>query len=248
MTTRHEEIAAALRHAIDQGEFPVGSSLPSENELAARHGASRGTVRQAVAALTAEGRIGSRQGARRVVLSTQGSQNFGVLRSFAQWARAAGRRPSGLVIDQHRAPATPQERLQLRLRPGAEVLHVMRLRGLDSEPVLLERTVYAPWIADTVEALPSDCESVVSALYEREGIVFAYGEHEIDAVSAGKQDAELLGTRRGGPLLRVRRTTSSSAGRPLECADDRYRAGTLSFSVFNAIGANLTPVAGKPHD
>ncbi|WP_162948472.1 GntR family transcriptional regulator, partial [Streptomyces europaeiscabiei] len=69
MAARHEEIAEALRRAIDREDYTVGSLLPPETELAARYGVSRGTVRQAVATLTAEGLIGSRQGARRVVLA-----------------------------------------------------------------------------------------------------------------------------------------------------------------------------------
>lgn len=239
MTTRHEEIAAELRSAIDGGTYPVGGRLPSESELAAQYGVSRGTVRQAVAALTAEGRIGSRQGARRVVLGTRRSQSFGSLRSFAQWARAVGRTPSGLVVEQYRAPASEEDRRRLHLQGGARVLHVLRVRGLDGEPVLLERAVYAPWIAPAVERLPPDCVSVVEALHRSEGVVFAYGEHEIDAVAAGTRDAELLGIRRGGPLLRIRRTTSTPAGRPIEWGDDRYRTGTLSFSVYNTIGATL---------
>lgn len=244
MTTRHEEIAAELRSAIDGGTYPVGGRLPSESELAAHYGVSRGTVRQAVAALTAEGRIGSRQGARRVVLGTRRSQSFGSLRSFAQWARAVGRTPSGLVVEQYRAPATEEDRRRLHLQTGARVLHVLRLRGLDGEPVLLERAVYAPWIAPAVEQLPPDCVSVVEALHRSEGVVFAYGEHEIDAVAAGTRDAELLGIRRGGPLLRIRRTTSTPAGRPIEWGDDRYRTGTLSFSVYNTIGATLVGEEG----
>ncbi|NGO73309.1 GntR family transcriptional regulator, partial [Streptomyces boncukensis] len=80
---RHERIAEELRRAIAEGRHPVGSALASEAELAAAHGASRGTVRQAVAALQAEGLVGSRQGARRVVRSAAPSQSFTELRSFA---------------------------------------------------------------------------------------------------------------------------------------------------------------------
>ncbi len=60
--SRYEEIAEALRQAIRSGAHPLGSRLPSESDLAARWGASRGTVRQAVALLVSEGLIGSRQG------------------------------------------------------------------------------------------------------------------------------------------------------------------------------------------
>ena len=238
MTARHEEIADELRQAIDREEYTVGSLLPAETDLAARYGVSRGTVRQAVAALTAEGLIGSRQGARRVVLASRRSQSFAELRSFAQWANAMGREATGYVVSQEYHPATKEDAVRLQLSAGTPVLHVLRVRGLDSEPVLLERTVYADWISPAVESIEPDCASVTQRLYEDTGLVFAYGEHVIDAVSAGAQDAELLGIRRTSPLLRVRRVTTTREGRPVEWSDDRYRSDAVSFSVHNSIDNN----------
>ncbi|MEU6308523.1 GntR family transcriptional regulator [Streptomyces chartreusis] len=238
MTARHEEIADELRRAIDREEYTVGSLLPAETDLAARYGVSRGTVRQAVAALTAEGLIGSRQGARRVVLASRRSQSFAELRSFAQWANAMGREATGHVVSQEYRPATKEDAVRLQLSAGTPVLHVLRVRGLDGEPVLLERTVYADWISQAVESIEPDCASVTQRLYEDTGLVFAYGEHVIDAVSAGAQDAELLGIRRTSPLLRVRRVTTTREGRPVEWSDDRYRSDAVSFSVHNSIDNN----------
>ncbi|GED88144.1 GntR family transcriptional regulator [Streptomyces sp. NPDC091412] len=238
MTARHEEIADALRRAIDHEEYTVGSRLPTETALAAEYGVARGTVRQAVAALTAEGLIGSRQGARRVVLASRRSQSFAELRSFAQWARAMGREATGRVVAQEYRPATQEDAVRLQLDEGSPVLHVLRVRGLDGEPVLVERTVYAGWVAPAVEAIEPDCASVTQRLYEDTGLVFAYGEHLIDAVAAGAQDAELLGIRRTSPLLRVRRVTTTREGRPVEWSDDRYRPDAVSFSVHNSIGNN----------
>ncbi|MFI9646835.1 GntR family transcriptional regulator [Streptomyces sp. NPDC052040] len=238
MAARHEEIADALRRAIDREEYTVGSLLPTESDLAAHYGVSRGTVRQAVAALTAEGLIGSRQGARRVVLASRRSQSFAELRSFAQWARAMGREATGRVVAQGYRPATQEDAVRLHLPERTPVLHVLRVRGLDGEPVLLERTVYADWISPAAEAVEPDCPSVTQRLFEQTGLVFAYGEHLIDAVAAGAQDAELLGVRRAGPLLRVRRVTTTREGRPVEWSDDRYRSDAVSFSVHNSIGNN----------
>jgi GntR family transcriptional regulator len=238
MAARHEEIADDLRRAIDKEEYAVGSRLPSEAELAAHYDVSRGTVRQAVAALTAEGLIGSRQGARRVVLASRRSQSFTELRSFAQWARAMGREATGQVVAQEYRPATREDAVRLQLPAGTPVLHVLRLRGLDGEPVLLERTVYADWISPAVEAIEPDCPSVTRRLYDDTGLVFAYGEHVIDAVAAGSQDAELLGIRRTSPLLRVRRVTTTHEGRPVEWSDDRYRSDAVSFSVHNSVDSN----------
>ncbi|MFD3930447.1 MULTISPECIES: GntR family transcriptional regulator [unclassified Streptomyces] len=238
MPARHEEIAEELRRAIDREEYTVGSLLPAETELAAQYAVSRGTVRQAVASLTAEGLIGSRQGARRVVLAGRRSQSFAELRSFAQWARAMGREATGHVVTQERRPATAEDAVRLQLRENTTVLHVLRVRGLDGEPVLLERTVYADWISPAVEAIEPDCPSVTQRLFEDTGLVFAYGEHVIDAVAAGAQDADLLDVRRTSPLLRVRRVTTTREGRPVEWSDDRYRSDAVSFSVHNSIGNN----------
>lgn len=238
MTARHEHIAGELRRAIDREEYTVGNRLPSEAELAAHYGVSRGTVRQAVAALTAEGLIGSRQGARRVVLAGRRSQSFAELRSFAQWAQAMGREATGRVIEQDYRPATAEDAVRLQLREATPVLNVLRVRGLDGEPVLLERTVYADWISPAVETIEPDCPSVTQRLYRDTGLVFAYGEHVIDAIAAGAQDAALLGIRRTSPLLRVRRITTTREGRPVEWSDDRYRSDSVSFSVHNSTGNN----------
>ncbi|MFD1660789.1 GntR family transcriptional regulator [Streptomyces caeni] len=238
MAARHEEIADELRRAIDREEYTVGGMLPTETELASWYGVSRGTVRQALASLTADGLIGSRQGARRVVLASRRSQSFTELRSFAQWARSTGREATGRVVAQEYRPATKEDSVRLHLRERTPVLHVLRVRGLDGEPVLLERTVYADWISPAVEAIDPECPSVTQRLFDDTGVVLAYGEHVIDAVAAGARDAELLGVRRTSPLLRVRRVTTTREGRPVEWSDDRYRSDVVSFSVHNSIGNN----------
>ncbi|GII55556.1 GntR family transcriptional regulator [Planotetraspora thailandica] len=235
---RYEHIAGELRDAIVRGDYPIGAQLPSEAALASRFSASRGTVRQAVAMLVSEGLVGSRQGARRIVLGSERSQSFAELHSFAQWARSVGHQAGGQVIGSRRRSATSGEAARLGIEPGEEVLAVLRLRRLDGEPVLVERTVYASWIAPAVERLDPACESVTQELYETVGLVFAYGEHLIDAVSAGAEDARMLGVRRGSPLLRQRRTTTTQEGRPVECSDDRYRAGSVTFSIRNSHSAN----------
>lgn len=235
MVARYERIADELRDDILAGEHPVGAQLPTEAELAARYSAARGTVRQAVAVLVAEGLVGSRQGARRIVLGRPRSQSFAELHSFAQWARANGYRFGGRVINQRRRAARPPESARLGTE---EVFEVLRVRTLEDEPVLVERTVYAAWVAPAVEVLPPCTESVTQALYDAIGLVIAYGEHLIDAVPASAEDARLLSVRRSSPLLRQRRMTTTHEGRPVEWSEDRYRAGSVAFSVRNSIDAN----------
>ncbi|MGD9503167.1 MAG: FadR/GntR family transcriptional regulator [Methyloceanibacter sp.] len=58
----YRQIADQLRQLIDSGEYPVGSRLPTERELADMLGVSRPTVREALIALEVEGRIRIRVG------------------------------------------------------------------------------------------------------------------------------------------------------------------------------------------
>jgi GntR family transcriptional regulator len=53
----YRQVAAAIRDAIASGEYPPGTLLPSETQLIERYRVSRPTVRNAVAALRAEGLI-----------------------------------------------------------------------------------------------------------------------------------------------------------------------------------------------
>ncbi|MFC8828755.1 GntR family transcriptional regulator [Streptomyces sp. NPDC057137] len=231
------EIAEALRRSILDGEYPIGARLPSESDLAAQWSASRGTVRQAVGLLASEGLIGSRQGARRVVLRQERRHSFQQLNSFAQWARAMGSEVASRILTRTTRPATAEETARLGITPGSEVLDVLRLRHLDGEPVLVERTAYTDWVAPAVRALPDDCVSIMDSIAADAGIVAHYGEHLIDALAAGSEDARLLRVRRGSPLLRQRYLTYTAAGRPIEWTDDRYRAGTVAFSVSNSAAA-----------
>ncbi|GGO56266.1 GntR family transcriptional regulator [Streptomyces daqingensis] len=53
----YRQVAAAIRDGIAGGEYPSGTPLPSESQLIDRYQVSRPTVRNAIAALRAEGLI-----------------------------------------------------------------------------------------------------------------------------------------------------------------------------------------------
>jgi DNA-binding FadR family transcriptional regulator len=67
----YRQIAEQLRQLIDEGEYPVGSRLPTERELADKLGVSRPTVREALIALEVEGRLRIRVGSGIYVIEQQ---------------------------------------------------------------------------------------------------------------------------------------------------------------------------------
>ncbi|MFF1685524.1 MULTISPECIES: GntR family transcriptional regulator [unclassified Streptomyces] len=229
-TPLYLKVAADLRTAITAGEYGSGAKLPTEDELARRYGVSRGTVRQALAALRADGLITSRRGTRRVVLGGPRLHGFGELRSFTRWARSLGEAPGGRIVAVDRVRANEEEAEQLRLAEGAFVYRVRRLRTLSGVPVMVERTTYPECIGELVAAMPLDTVSHSEEL-ELHGVLFADARHTIDLVPADADDAELLGCRAGESLLRERRHSTDPTGAPVEWSQDRYLPGTVAFTM-----------------
>jgi GntR family transcriptional regulator len=236
-TALYQKLAGDLREAIAAGTYPPNTRLPSESELAERYAVSRGTVRQAFAALRADGVIASRRGARRVVIGGTRVQSFGELLSFSRWARALGEEPSGQVIELERRAATAAEASRLALDADAAVYSLVRLRLLSGRPVMVERAVYPDQVGVLVAGLDLEHDSITERL-EQLGIVFADAEHVIDAISATAQEARWLDVAPASPLLRERRLTTDQSARPVEWSDDRYLGSAAAFSVRNSVAVN----------
>ncbi|GLW99067.1 GntR family transcriptional regulator [Microtetraspora sp. NBRC 16547] len=231
---RYRRLAADLREAIASGAYGSGGRLPSEEELAQKYGVSRGTVRQALAVLRANGLVTSRRGSRRVVLGTARTQSFFELLSFTRWARSIGEEPGGRTVDVEHRLAGPLECELLGLLAGSQIYRVLRLRTLSRVPIMIERTIYPERIGAMIVRLEPDAVSHTEPLAEQ-GVVFADAEHTVDLVYADAEDARLLGCAEGGPLIRERRRATDPAGTPLEWSEDRYLPGTVSFTVHNSV-------------
>lgn len=57
MTARYREIAAELRGQITSGQYPTGTSLPRQTDLAARFGTTRAVIAEAIRVLEADGLV-----------------------------------------------------------------------------------------------------------------------------------------------------------------------------------------------
>jgi GntR family transcriptional regulator len=242
---RHAAIAQELREAIRSGEYPTGSPLPSEARLSERFKVSRGTVRHALAALRVEGLIEGGRGRMPVVRRLGLSQSFDQLVSFTMWARQLGRAPSARTLELARRPADPDSAEQLGLEPGTPVFQYKRLRLLDGEPVMIERTT----MIEPVGRLLLDCDLDSGSVYAQlgaRGIEFSEADQTIAAVSASADDAELLRIARRSPLLEVRRRALDPTGRALEWAHDRYRGDAFEITIHNQHALARSGVALRP--
>lgn len=232
-TPLHVQVADSIRNQIVRGELPMGSDMPSEAQLCATYGASRGTIRNALATLRREGLIGGRQGRPPTVRDTAVAQPFESLLSFTAWAHEIGREPGQRTIEVARRGVTGPAVEALGLEEGTPVVEVLRLRTLDGEPAMLEQSTWVESVGRKLFDFDPDSGSIYAHLLA-EGIDLHAARHTIDAVAANETDADLLDIDFGSPLLRERRRAVSRAGEPLEYGDDRYRPDKVTFTIDNA--------------
>ncbi len=231
-SSRHAMIAAELRSKIRSGELGPDSAIASEADLSAAFSVSRGTVRQALAALRAEGLIAGGRGRRPVVARPTLTQSFDELISFSAWAEGIGRVPGARALELVRRPADAVTAAQLGLEPGDQVFQYRRQRLLDGEPAMLELSSFVEPVGRILLDCDLDHGSVYAQLGAR-GVIFHEAEQTITSIAASADQASLLGISRRAPLLEVRRRVLNPDGHALEFSVDTYRGDYFAITIHN---------------
>ncbi len=73
---RYQIVGDILSQRIEDGSYPLGTQLPTENELCAEFGISRHTVRESLRLVTEAGLIQRRQGSGSLVVATRPHQSY----------------------------------------------------------------------------------------------------------------------------------------------------------------------------
>jgi GntR family transcriptional regulator len=226
----YRQLADHLRRRIASGEFPVGSTLPSESRLMSDHGVSRVTARQAVGLLVNEGLVtrGSGRGTRVVeVPAGRAGQHFrGSLSDLMHEAKRTSTR-NVLIERDVVPPSSVGEALELT---GSRVTRVSRARYLDG-------TVFAY----SVDHLPSPVgelisedvlvrDSLMGALM-KSGVRMSNARQAITAEVADAETALRLEVRPGDPVLAVDRIILDADHRPIYHVRTAYRADRYAYMV-----------------
>lgn len=225
----YTQIADDLRAQIAAGTLGPGDDVPTESELAGRWRTSRGPIRNALAALRAEGLIETGRGRPARVVARKADQAVDVSVPFTRWARELGVTPGARTqeISLRRAGDLAPA---LEVEPDDTIVSVVRLRLLDGRPTMLERLAYTEPAGRLLLDVDLDTVSITEHLAAA-GHPIVTLQHVIDAVAADERDADLLEVPRGTPILRLTRTSRGADGRVFEASEDRYLSEVVRFTV-----------------
>jgi len=226
-----QQLAGLLRREMRERVSQAGAyQLPSENQLAERHGITRATVRRALDVLERDGWIYREKGKGSFAALRRVEHELTQLVSTTEDMAQRGWSLTTQVISVEQVPAAAYMAHALELPEGAPVYELCRLRLVDHEPLSLQ-SAYLP-----VELCPKLAENdLASSLYRlleaRYKLRLWTGKEVLRARCAAPHEARLLGIRKGMPVMYMERVTYAANGVAVEYLEAVWRGDRYDFKV-----------------
>lgn len=161
-TPLYRQLMRRIEAEVDSGQRAPNSKLPSEREWAESLGVSRITIRQALSALVAQGRLYSVPGKGFFVAERPALDESNALISFSAAVRKRGQVPSSKLLKAARVLATAAEGALFGLPAGTELAYLRRLRLAGGVPVMVQEA----WLPHALVPDLLETSGSLSSLYE----------------------------------------------------------------------------------
>ncbi|MVW72086.1 GntR family transcriptional regulator [Bordetella sp. 15P40C-2] len=225
-------LARTLKHDIETDRYPVGSTLPTEGELALRYSVSRHTVRQALRELKDEGIISARPGVgTRVRARPQSLRFFSGINSVSELLQFVDATEMH-VQSQREIVADEAWAAQLHCQPGQAWTEANIVRTfVDSRTPMSYLQVYLrPEFADVLHGIKVLRKPIYTLVEARYGIRIVEVQQEITAANLDEPMARALHAKEGQAALRITRYYLDRAGQLVQVGLGHYPSGTYTQS------------------
>ena len=233
MAYRWQDIADSLREAIGAGQYPRGSRLPTEAELANSFAVNRHTVRRALKSLRDLGLVEPRQGAGVFITGQPRAYRLSTRTRFSQSLESQGQDLAMEIIgiEERRASAGEQKDFGWTDRRQLMLYAMLGTRSIDGQPVSVFRTLIpislAPGFAEALRHTASITRALAAC-----GIPdYTRKSTSLTAVTADAAQARHLQCRPGAPLLRSDAVNVLADGRVIELGATWFRGDSIRLVV-----------------
>lgn len=228
------QIYKGIVKLIKNGTYEVGGQIPTEMELCEELDVSRPTIRQALQELINEGYVLRKKAKGTFVCKPKvEGYFFKKLESYNEEMRALNLVPSTRVELQEVVHGDEEVFEHLKLVEGQDVLHLLRLRYADEEPMVYVHTYVPCHLFPSIETINFDSQEI--SLYELMEHQFdspiAYVDRSIEAMNVSRELAEKLDIMEGQAVYTVTTIAYNNEDIPVEYSIAYYRGDRNKFSI-----------------
>lgn len=230
-----KQIADTLSTEIRDRAFTDTGRLPSESELATRFGVNRHTLRQAVAALQAEGLVRIEPGRGMFVQHELLDYVLSRRTRFSENLLRQGLLPSKLLLTAREMPAPERAMHELKLAKGAKVLMVEMLDEANGHPIGLA-TAYYPALrfAGLLDMLDKGMRT--TEILRHFGVQdYVRAESRITTQMPSEETARLLKQAATRPLLCVECLDADMEGSPIKYGETVFCGDRVQLVVNSGV-------------
>jgi GntR family transcriptional regulator len=226
----HAQIREIIRRRVLDGTYAPHSQMPSESQMMEAFSVSRITVRQALGDLQKEGLIFKVAGKGSFVAKPKAFQNLSRLQGFGEAMAPSGYETFSQVISMRKVAASEAVAHRLRLKTGAAVFEIQRLRFLNREPISVDQSFFPLELGKrlALEDLPT--RDIFVILENDYGLHLTHADVQIEAISADEGLARQLRIAEASPLLRIERLTYADE-RPIDFEYLYYRGDAFQYRL-----------------
>jgi GntR family transcriptional regulator len=227
----YHQIKEAVKALITSGELKPGDMLPSEFGLSEQLGISRLVVHRAYRELVTEGLL-IRKRAKGTFVAPPMKRSYmvtGPLFSMTENLSADALEPSNKILLQEVIPSSEEIRNELKLPVGTQIIHLRNLRLAKQLPLAIEEMYFS---YDRFPALATLDLNNCSVYITLEKLYDALPQEALDLITADSatgQEARLLGTNKGAPVMRLKRISTDRLGMPVEYSKVVFHADRYQF-------------------
>ena len=230
-TPLYAVVESQIAADISGGQFPVGSQLPTEEQLIQRYAVSRTTVRKAIQNLLARGLIEIRRGTGTFVAQPKITQDLTELTGFVEDMEALGHTASARLIDRRVIAADACVAQHLRIAVGTNVMRIQRVRIANEIGMSFDETYLPLHIGEKIVKHDLELNPIFALLEQRYSIALVEADYNLEAVSATGAVASALSVEVGSPIFLIERTSYTVGNQPVDYEKLHYRGDSIRFKT-----------------
>jgi len=231
---RYEQLRDALRARVTAGEWPPGSMLPAETDLAREYKVALGTMRQAISRAVEDGLLERVHGKGTFVRSElQDALMFRFFRFRSNSGEHETKIPRSVIRELREVALEDEAADRLNMKRGARGIFMLRTRVLDDTPALLEK-IWLPYqpFKRLFNAGKDHVGDLLYPYYRKQcNVVITHATENIGFGTLTQADAKLLQMPSGSPVAVIRRTAFSLVGEPVEYRISQGDALSFHYNV-----------------